>query len=181
VSGDEDSLIEPKVANSRRVSARVAIPVVLGCAVLGSIIGVAHPLGPPTPNPHSVEESGGLRLASARLVEEAPAAVQPKPSTDLPAQPDAGHAAPESQAVAPPAIASVSTGSVDRSSSPGASESRVLDASQRAARSERTARLLSRSRQIARAKRLRRILWRRPRSKPPGSDVDAFFTSLSKL
>ena len=31
---------------------------------------------------------------------------------------------------------------------------------------------------VARAKRLKRVFWRRARSKPPGSEVDVFFSSL---
>ena len=90
-----------------------------------------------------------------------------------PEQPEsvaAGNALPEPHVLAPPAVASVSTGSVDRSPSPGASESAVLAASDRqaAARSQPEAHLTSQRHRAARAKRLRRVLWRRMRSKPPG-------------
>lgn len=186
VSDDQDSVIEPPAVASRRVSARLAVSVVVGCVALGWVVGVIRPLHPNVSSVQRVEESANLTLASAKLVENAPAAAQPRPSASLPVQPEhldsvaAGHATPEPQALAPPLAAPVSTGSVDRSPSPGASESAVLVASDRQAaeRSVPTAHLTGQRHQAARAKRLKRILWRRVRSKPPGMSIDAFFSSL---
>ena len=46
------------------------------------------------------------------------------------------------------------------------------------ARSDSPSRASGHNHRMARAKRLRRVLWRRTRAKPPGSEVDAFFSSL---
>jgi hypothetical protein len=180
VSDDEDSPTQPPAVGSRRVSARLAVSVVVGCAVLGSIIGVLRPLRPNLPSAHKVEKTANLTLASAKLVESTAGAAQSRPSTGQPKSVAAGNAAIEPQALAPAPVASVSTGSVDRSPPPGASERAVLIASDRqgADRSEPTTTLTGRSHQIARAKRLKRILWRRVRSKPLGMNIDAFFASL---
>jgi hypothetical protein len=183
VSDDEHNFTQPPAVGSRRVSARLAVCVVVGCAALGWIIGVVRPLHSNISSAQRVEKPAKLTLASAKLVENAPAAAQSRPSTGSPVQPRlvaAGNAAPEPQALAPPPAASVSTGSVDRSPSLGASESAVLTASDRqaAARSEPTTTVASRSHQIARAKRLRRILWHRMRGKPPVANLDGFFSSL---
>jgi len=142
VSDDGEDIAEPSAVGSRRVSLRLAIAVVLGCAVLGLIIGVLPA--------QKAEQPANLTIASAKPVED------------------------------PPAVASVSTGSVDRSPSPGASESAVLTASDRqaAARSEPEVHLTGQRHRAARAKRLRRVLWRRMRSKPLGASIDTFFASL---
>ena len=150
VSDDGEDIAEPSAVGSRRVSLRLAIAVVLGCAVLGLIIGVLYPLRPNIQPAQKAEQPANLMIASAKPVED------------------------------PPAVASVSTGSVDRSPSPGPSESAVLTASDRqaAARSEPEVHLTSQRHRAARAKRLRRVLWRRMRSKPLGASIDTFFASL---
>jgi hypothetical protein len=186
VSDDEQDKAELPAVGARRVSTRLAIIIVVGCAVLGLIVGVLYPLRPNIRPAQNAEEPSNLTLASAKLVENPPAASPPKPSTSLPMQPEppesvaAGNALPEPHALAPRAVASVSTGSVDLSPPPGASESAVLAASDRqaAARSEPEVHLTSQRHRAARAKRLRRVLWRRMRSKPPGTSIDAFFSSL---
>jgi hypothetical protein len=175
VSDDEHSSRQPPAVRSRRIPAHIAISVVVGCAVLGATIGILRPLRPSIPNPQRVEEPASLRLASAKLAENAEhsSAVLP----EHPAPIVAGQPAPELQTLAPPAAASVSTGSVDRSASSGPSESAALTTSdqQGAARSEPTT---SRSYRIARAKRLKRVLWHRLRSKRPSVDLDAYFAKL---
>ena len=186
VSDDGEDIAEPSAVGSRRVSLRLAIAVVLGCAVLGLIIGVLYPLRPNIQPAQKAEAPANLTLASAKLVENPPPAVRPRLSTNPSMQPEqsvsvaAGNTLPEPRSLAPPALASVSTGSVDRSPSPGASESAVLTASDRqaAARSEPEVHLTSQRHRAARAKRLRRVLWRRMRSKPLGASIDTFFASL---
>ena len=150
VSDDGEDIAEPSAVGSRRVSLRLAIAVVLGCAVLGLIMGVLYPLRPNIQPAQKAEQPANLTIASAKPVED------------------------------PPAAASVSTGSVDRSPSPGTSESAVLTASDRqaAARSEPEVHLTGQRHRAARAKRLRRVLWRRMRSKPLGASIDTFFASL---
>jgi hypothetical protein len=185
VSDDGEDIAEPSAVGSRRVSLRLAIAVVLGCAVLGLIIGVLYPLRPNIQPAQKAEQPANLMIASAKPVEDPPAAGRPRRSTKLSVQPEqpesvgAGDALPEPHSLAPP-VASVSTGSVDRSPSPGASESAVLTASDRqaAARSEPEVHLASQRHRAARAKRLRRVLWRRMRSKPLGASIDTFFASL---
>jgi hypothetical protein len=186
VSDDEQDTTEAPAVGVRRVSMRLAIIVVVGCAVLGLIIGVFYPLRPNIRPAQKAEEPANLTLASAKPVENPPAAAQPRLSTSLPMQPEqpesvaAGNALPKSHALAPATVASVSTGSVDRSPPPGASQRAVLAASDRqaAARSEPEAHRTSQRHRAARAKRLKRVLWRRMRSKPPGMTIDAFFSSL---
>ena len=186
VSDDPNSFTHPPATGSRRVSVLVALPVILGCAVVGSIAGVVHPLHSIFSDERRGEEIADLTLASVKPVENAPTAEQQRPSTDLPAQQEqpelvaASSVASQTQSRASSAVASVSTGSVDRSPSPGPSENAALIAPDRpdVAHSESRARMIGHNHRIARAKRLRRVLWRRHRSKPPGSEVEVFFSSL---
>ena len=177
---EEDSLAQPPAVGSRRVSTRLAACIVLGCGVLGVIIGVLRPLHSPLPNPHGVEAPGDLKLASAR-VGDAPAAIQPGLSTSHTDQSEAAAASNAPSTIALSATAPVSTGSVDRASSSAPSESAVLISPQRQApvRSEHITAPISRSHHVARAKRLRRILWRQVRVKPAGAQIEAFFSSLA--
>ena len=184
MSNDADIISEPPPAGSRRVSIRVAIPVVLGCAVLGSVIGVLQPPSAIFASALGDREPVTLSLGSAKLVDHTPASAQPGASIGAPDQPDAiaaDHVASEPPPMVPSAVASLSTGAVDRSTSQGAGANATLDTSDRkdATRLESPGHSVSRVHQIARAKRLRRVLWRRVRYyKVPGSGVDKFFASL---
>ena len=50
------------------------------CAVVGSILGVTHPLGSILPGERRAEPSSDLSLASIKLVDETPSAGQQMPS-----------------------------------------------------------------------------------------------------
>src|SRR4051812_11797003 len=73
---DADAAIDPPTGGSRRVSVFVALPVILGCAVFGSIVGVTHPLRSFFPGESRGGEVADLRLASLKLVETPP--VEPR-------------------------------------------------------------------------------------------------------
>jgi hypothetical protein len=173
VSDGPNSFTHPPAVGSRRVSVTVVLPVILGCAVLGSIMGVTHPLRGIF---SGAQKPADRALASVRMVEDAPVAGQQRPTPDLPAQLEAvaaGSVASRSQSTPLPAVTALNTGSVNRSPPPGASENAALTVSDQAS----PARITGQSR-IARAKRLRRFLGRRVRSKPPGSEIGGFFSSL---
>jgi hypothetical protein len=184
VSDDPNSFTQSPAGGFRRVPMRVALPVILGCAVIGSIAGVMHPLHSNSSNAQRGKDVVDLTLASVKLIESAPAAGPQGPSTDPPAQAEsiAASVLSQSRSTAPSAVASVSTGSVERSLAPGASDNATLTAPNQpeVMRSDSPNRLTRHSHRMARAKRLRRVLWRRARSTPPGSEVDVFFSSLLK-
>ena len=196
---DADAAIDPPTGGSRRVSVFVALPVILGCAVFGSIIGVTHPLRSFFPGESRGGEVADLRLASLKLVETPPVEPRKAPenqkeadkATDKPIpgerpvqseQPPpivAASVASHAQSPAPSAVVSVGTGSVDRAPSPPSEDATpVVADNPEVARSGSPSRASGHNLRMARAKRLRRVLWRRTRVRPPGSEVDAFFSSL---
>ena len=179
VSDDPNSFTHPSAIGSRRVSVFVALPVILGCAVLGSIMGVTHPLRSIFSSEHRDEKPADLTLASVRLAEDAPVAGQQMPTPDLPAQPEvvaASSVASRAQSTPSLAVTSVSTGSVDRSPPPAASEKAALTAPDHA---ESPTRLTGQNHRIARAKRQRRMVWRRARSsKPQTSELELLFAPM---
>ena len=152
VSDEDNSLARRPTIGSRRVSMLVAVPVVAGCAVLGSIIGTTHPLQSMFP--------------PARLI-DAPAATGPQDT-------------PRGPASLPSLVPAVSTGSVDRPQSPGGSGDVAATQGDRRelVPAEGTPLTTNPSRHQARAKRLRRMLGRRTRPKPVGAQVDAFISSI---
>ena len=178
------------------MSVFVALPVILGCAVFGSIIGVTHPLRSFFPGVSRGGEVADLRLASLRLVETPSVEPRKAPETqkeadratdkpipvEQPAQSEqpppmvAASVASHAQSPAPSAVVSVNTTSVDRAPSPPSED--VAAGRTEDARSDSPSRASGHNHRVARAKRLRRVLWRRTRAKPPGSGVDAFFSSL---
>jgi hypothetical protein len=184
VSDDLDTLTHPPTSvGSRRVSAFIGLPVILGCALVGAIVGVTHPLssifasGPPG------EQRGDLRLATVRLVEPHPTAIQQRSAADVPDEPaavTAAYVASQSLRSAPTAVVSVSTGSVERSSSAGTSEDGAAPATtdrSEVSHSEPT-RLTGQNHRAARAKRLRRVLWRQARIGKPKSEFEYLFAPL---
>jgi hypothetical protein len=182
VSDDPNNFTQPPENGSRRVSVLIALPVVLGCAVLGSIFGVTLPLRSILPSEH--REPDDLTLAQVRLMDDSPAASQPRPATDLPAPLEAvvaSSVASQGRSSPSSAVTSVRTGSVDRLSSPGARENAalVVPAQSDVARAESPSRATGHSQRIARAKRLRRVLWRRARSsKPQTSELEFLFAPI---
>jgi hypothetical protein len=183
VSDDLDTLTHPPTpVGSRRVSAFVGLPIVFGCALLGAVVGVTHPLTSFFAGGGPVEGRGDLRLATVKLVEPHPAAIQQKPAVDAPEEPaavTAGYVASQSLRAAPTAVVSVSTGSVERSPSAGTSEDGAPVATDRSevSHSEPT-RLTGQSHRAARAKRLRRVLWRQARMGKPKSEFEYLFAPL---
>lgn len=182
VSDDPNSFTHPLAIGSRRVSVFVALPVILGCALLGSVMGVTLPLRWIFSSEHRDEKPADLTLASVRLVEDAPVAGQQMLTPDLPAQPEqpevvaASGVASRAQSMPSSAVTSVSTGSVDRSPPPAAGEKAALTAPDGA---ESPTRLTSQNHRIARAKRQRRMVWRRARSsKPQTSGLELFFAPM---
>ena len=187
VSDDPDSDSHLPTAGPRRVSVLVALPVILGCAVVGSIVGITHPLRSFFPGEPRSGELPDLSLSSLKLVETPPAEAQQRPATEkppatAPEQPEAVTAASvasQAQSPASSAVVSVSTGSLERSPPP-VSEDAAPTATDRpdAARTETPDRVTAQGHPMARAKRLKRVLWRRTRAKPPASAIDGFFSSL---
>jgi hypothetical protein len=168
------------------VSVLVVVPVVVGCAVVGSVIGITHPLQSILPAAQRSGELSDQRLASAKLV-EAPseAALQPPGSyTALPSGPPHVGTGPEgaarAPASAPSSVLAVSTRSVDRPLSPGASLDVAATQGDRPelVQTEGAPRATGQSHRQARAKRLRRMLGRPARPKPAGTQVDAFISSI---
>jgi hypothetical protein len=162
VSDEDNSFARRPTIGSRRVSMLVGVPVVVGCAVLGSVIGVTYPLQSMFPVARQSGELSDLSLSSAKLVETPSEAAQP-PS-------------------APSSVLDVRTGSVDRplSSGGGADVAATqgdppdLAPPQGAPR----ARGQNQSHSQARARRLRRTLARPASPKSAGAQVDAFITSI---
>ena len=208
-------------AGSRRVSILIALPVILTCAVTGSVLGVTHPIRsffsfvdpsertvepaaapqasasdkpdveaaatPPPPAPPSATTAEEPRAAVARAGEERSGVGVPA-AMPLPPPPSPSLALPAFPAAEP---APVSTGSVERSLSPGpvetgppkesvAGETLARAGSDRAeaAQADVERRHAVVNPRVARAKRLRRAMTRRPIAKAPGSPVETFFTSF---
>jgi hypothetical protein len=185
VSDENNSLARRPTIGSRRVSVLVGVPVVAGCAVLGSIIGTTHPLQSMFPPARRAGELSDLSLASVKLV-DAPAEAPAAPSEPHRALPGPAHAATGPQdakrapASLPSLVPAVSTGSVDRPLSPGRSGDVAATQGDRPdlVPAEGTPRATNPSHQQARAKRLRRMLGRHARPKPAGAQVDAFISSI---
>jgi hypothetical protein len=183
VSDDPNSFPHPPAIGSRRVSVLVGLPVILGCAVLGSIMGVTHPLRSIFSSEQRDEKPADLTLASVRLVEDAPVAGQQKPTPDLPARPEvvaASSVASRAQSTPSSAVTSVRTGAVDRSPLPGASEKTALIApeAEQVARPEPAARPAGKSHRAARVKRLKRVMSRRTPPKPKTSELELLFSPI---
>ena len=179
MSNEDNSLAHRPTLGSRRVSVLVAVPVVVGCAVLGSVIGTTHPLQSMFPAARRGGEVSDLRLASVELVEppSGPQGAQPPGPTRAVTGSNDTAQAPTS---APSSVRAVSTGSVDRPLAPGGSGD--VAATQRD-RPELvppagTPRATNQSHRQARAKRLRRMLGRHTRPKPAGAQVGAFISSI---
>jgi hypothetical protein len=183
VGNDQDHFtFVPAGGRPRRVSVFVCLPVILGCAVLGSILGVTHPLRSIFTGEHRAEQPADPSLASIVLIENAPAAGPNSSSAGSPVQAErpesvgAHSVSTHAQSPTTPAVALVSTGSVDRPSSPGVSENTALIAPEGPQAS--TTRLTGQSR-IVRAKKLRRTLGRRARSsKPKTSELELLFAPM---
>ena len=186
MSDKNNSIARRPTVGSRRVSVLVAAPVVVGCALLGSLIGTTHPLQSMFPTARGGGELGDLRLASIKLVEAPPEAVGPPsgPHGVLPPGPaqsvSGSEEAANAPASAPSSVLAVSTESVDRPLSPGGSGD--VAATQRdrpeLVSPEGAPRAMTQSHRQARAKRLKRMLGRHTRPKPPGAQVDAFISSI---
>jgi hypothetical protein len=184
VSDADNSPTIRRTFGSRRVSVLVGLPVIIGCGVLGSVIGITHPLqsivGEAEPGP----ELSDLRLTSAKLVDG------PSRTAQQPAGPHAASEAPEvvtgldvagrTTTNASSSVLPVSTGSVDRALPPSGSLDVAATQGERPelVHPEGTPRDAGHSYRQARAKRLRRILGRHTRAKAPGAQVDAFISSI---
>jgi len=180
VSDEDNNFARRPTIGSRRVSVFVAVPVVVGCAVLGSIIGTTHPLQSMFPAARRGGELSDLSLASVKPVDAAAEAVEP-PSEPHGAQPSGPKGAARAPASLPPLVPAMSTGSVDRPLSPGGSGDVAATQGDRRelVPAEGTPLTTNPSRHQARAKRLRRMLWRRGRAKPsPGAQVDGFISAI---
>jgi len=183
VSDEDNSLIGRPTFGSRRVSVLVGAPVIVGCALLGSIIGVTHPLRSTVPD--------AQRRAPADLpvtVDEPEKAAQ-VPETEAVLRSEQAQktgstgsdVALPTRTAAPSAVVAVRTGVVERPPAPAASEDihSTHGDQPELAPSEGATRSASPGHRQARAKRLRRILWRRARVKPsPGGQVGAFISSI---
>jgi hypothetical protein len=205
-------------SGSRRVSIFVALPVIIACAVTGSVLGVTHPIRSiffGSEAPRAVAQSapaGPVGAASSGRDEKPPEArppeaivqqaVAPIRIPDAPPGPFpeetvrvlAAAAAAARESAQPPAsetVAPVSTGSVERSLSPGSADhsaplaiaaappdSQATTGSSDVVPSDAERHHAAVNPRVARAKRLRRAMTRRPRTKPPGSPVESFFTSF---
>jgi hypothetical protein len=176
VSSDDDSFtfVPAPGTGPRRVSLIIGLPVVLGFAVIGSILGFALPMRSLLPGLHVPEPPPELSLASVRLVEDPLAGGRKSLSPDAsgrPAQPAA--------ATPPPAVA-LGTGSLDRPLLPGVTESAALTApaGPEVSRPEVGERIVNRNhRAAARSKKLRRAMARRGARpwKPQTSELEYFF------
>jgi len=168
VSDEDNSLIRAPTFGSRRVSVRVGAPIIAGCALLGSIIGVTHPLRSTVSDAQRGVEPTELRRGSAT-------GQLPETATPLRSEPA------QSTGSGPAARSRLTTGTVERPLSPGPSQdgaSTLRDRPDLAA-SEAATRSTGPSQRHARAKRLRRMLWRRGRAKPsPGAQVDGFISAI---
>jgi hypothetical protein len=186
VSDEHNSLDRRPTIGSRRVSVFVAVPVIVGCAVLGSVIGTTHPLQSMLPVGRPGGERSDLRLSSVRLVEPSAEALEPPSGPHGPAPPGpVSVAGSEHAARAPmspsmsPAVVAVSTGSVDRALAAGGSRDAAATQGNRPElATPESPRTTSQSHRQARAKRLRRMLGRHTRPKSAGSQVDAFISSI---
>jgi hypothetical protein len=186
VSDEDNSIALRPTIGSRRVSMLVAAPVVAGCALLGSLIGTTHPLQSMFPAAPGGGELGDLRLASVKLVEAPPEAVEPPSGAHGAPPPGAAHGVTASgdtahaSASAPSSVLAVNTESVDRPLSPGGSGDVATTQRDQPefVPAEGAPRVTTQSHRQARAKRLRRMLGRHTRPKPPGAQVDAFISSI---
>ena len=177
-------------AGRRRVPMLIAIPVVAGCAALGTLAGMLHSASQPPPAelptqvlstspgfvesprvavpsseappaPHDVEE--GVKASSTYT----PVAEPPR-QRELPEPASAPAVKPTPENEAPPPTHLLKTGSVDQSPQ-SLSEDVALRPDVTPAEPATRA---------ARAKRMRRAHMRRIRPAPPGSSADKFFSSL---
>jgi hypothetical protein len=170
----------------RRVPMLIAIPVVAGCAALGTLVGVLRPLGSSSPaDQHQVEPAqvlstvpGAAESSQPLLRSESPTAVPsilaaaPAPAGDLPQRPEqSGRVVPTvgiaARQGAPEPVYPFKTGSVEQP---------PLGVTEDVARGEDAAR--SEASRLARAKKTRRAYIRRLRPSPPGSATEKFFSSL---
>jgi hypothetical protein len=191
VSDDADGFTyQPALsgAGRRRVPMLIAIPIVAGCAALGTVAGMLHSASPPPPAElpaHALSTSPELEESSRPAPpSEAPPAppsqgavkasstytpvAEPPRQQDVPEPPAAPTVKPAPQNEAPPPTHLLKTGSVDQ-----APQSLSEDVTLRpdVAPAEPTTR-------AARAKRIRRVHMRRIRPAPPGTSTDKFFSSL---
>ena len=164
----------------------VVVPVVVGCAALGSVIGTTHPLQSMFRAAQRDGELSDLRLASVKLVEAPSEAVVPPPGPHaaMPSGPPQAitglDGAARSPTSAPSSGLAVTTGSLDRPLTPGGTGDVAAPQRDRPelVPPEGAARATGQTHRQARAKRLRRILARHTRPKPPGAQVDAFISSI---
>jgi hypothetical protein len=157
------------------VPLRIGLAVILGCAAIGSVLGVALPLHSLFPDTHVAEPPPELSLSSIRLVDEAPANPQKTQSIDMPVQPEK----PAEAGAQQPAVA-LGTGSLDRPLLPGGVERTARTSSEEpeVSRPEAGERILNRNhRAAARSKKLRRVMARRVARpwKPQTSELEYFF------
>jgi hypothetical protein len=182
VSDEDNSLVRRPTFGSRRVPVLVGAPVIVGCALLGSIIGITHPLRSTVPDAQRREPSDlpvavdkpekAAQVAETEAVLRSGQAKNGSPGSDV---------ALPTPTAPPSAVVAVDTGVVERPPAPIASEDIHSTHGDRPelAPSEGATRSASPSHRQAHAKRLRRILWRRARVKPsPGGQVGAFISSI---
>jgi hypothetical protein len=158
----------------RRVPMLIAIPVVAGCAAIGTLAGVLRPSGSGSPaDQHQAATPGAAESATAaNSMQAAEKATAPGPTSDPPQRreqsglvvPAVGIAARQGASEPVPPL---KTGSVEQPSR-GVTED--------VARGEDAAR--SEAPPLTRAKKLRRAYMRRVRPSPPGSATDKFLSSL---
>jgi hypothetical protein len=188
VSNDQDNFtfVPAAGAGPRRVSVRVALPVILGCAVIGSVLGVTLPLRSLFPGEHVPEQPAELSLASLRLVENPPTAGQKIPSLDPARQAEQPEMLGTQSVLSPTPISAaptvaLSTGSMVRPLSPGVSDRAALTSpeGQQVSPPESAERLTGPNHRVARAKRLRRVMSQRARVwKPQTSELEYLFGPL---
>lgn len=181
-------------ASRRRVPMLIAIPVVAGCAAIGTVAGMLQPAPPAPPTEHSAALPAHVLSTSPEVVESsrpAPNSAAPSvvpsvlgvakaaspadaPVVDPPRQRELPEPAaapaikptPQNEAPAPSLL--LKTGSVEQS--PQAIGEDV------ALRPDNTR--VETPTRLARAKRMRHAHMRRMRPTPPGSSTDKFFSSL---
>jgi len=177
VSRDDHSFTFTPAAGThrRRVSLLIGLPVVLGCAAIGYVLGFALPLRLLFADTQIAEPPPELSLSSIRLVDEVPAIAPKAPSADLPIRPEKPAAVGTHQQPA----AVVGTGSVDRPLSPGGLERTARTSTEpEVSRPEASERILNRNhRAAARSKKLRHLMARRVARpwKPKTSELESFF------
>ena len=163
VSRDDHSFTFTPAAGTHRrhVSLLIGLPVVLGCAAIGYVLGFALPLRLLFADTQIAEPPPELSLSSIRLVDEVPAIAPKAPSADLPTRPEKPAAVGTHQQPAAVVGTAARTSTEPEVSRPEASE-RILNRNHRAA---------------ARSKKLRHLMARRVARpwKPKTSELESFF------